>query len=349
MNLVTLIIPTYNRPLLLKRVLDYYSKQKFDINIIIADSSKDLYKKQNQKIIQNFPNLKISYLDKFPSDLVSHQKFGKMVEFVKTKYVCFCADDDFIIPTGIKEAVDFLEKNPDYSSAHGTYIYFYIFNNPLQGKKFWWNFRYAYESITSSDSVTRLTTHLSNYYQVLWAVRRTDLVKKAYREFLKSKVNPWFFGELLPDMLTLIYGKMKRLKNLYSAREAFSTSYSHWPSLMDAKNKGLYDKEYTKFKRTLINNLRRDSNLSEKELGALIDQNIKKYLSYSMQEHLTGRINLLLKNIPLLFKSVRLLHAKYLFSKSKRDRIGLIDNPSSKYFKEFEAIRQIVLQYENGN
>lgn len=347
MKLLTLIIPTYNRPKLLQRILDFYSKYNLNFDVIIADSSKSVNKKLNKKIVKLFPKLNTRYIDKFSSNLVSHHKFAKIVKFVKTKYLCFCADDDFLIPNGLNEAVNFLEKNPSYSAAHGTYIHFYIFNDPLRGKRFWWNFRYVYESISSSSPITRLTNHLSNYYQILWAVRRTDVVKLCYEEFLKSEVNPWLFGELLPDLLTLIYGKMKRLNNFYSAREAFSTSYSYWPSLMDAKSSGTYDKEYVTFKKTLVNNLSKFSKVSKETLSKLIDQNMKRHLSHSTQEHLTGRINFILRRFPPLFKTVRFLHAKYLFSKLKKDRIGIIDNPVSKYFSDFNQIKQIVLKYED--
>ena len=348
MNLVTLIIPTYNRPELLKRILNYYNNYNINFSIIVADSSKLSNKNLNKKIVHCFPKLKILYLDKFSPDLVSHHKFGKTVNYVKTKYCVFCADDDFVVPNGIKEAVDFLEKNTDYSAAHGTYIHFYIFNNPLGIKKFWWNYKYSYESITSSNSVRRLADHLANYnVSVLWAVRRTNMLKVCYKEFLKSDVNPWLFGELLPDIQTLIYGKMKRLNNFYSARQAFSTSYSHWPTLKDAIAAGTYNNEYAKFKACLIGSLAKNSNLSKDKLSNLIDLNMKIHIGYSTQEHITGRVNVILKNFSFLLKIIELLHAKYLFSKPKKDPIGLIDNYSSKYFNDFNRISQIILGHKD--
>ena len=346
MSIVDLIIPTYNRPDFLKRILDYYNSYNVDFNIIIADSSFEANKKLNKKIISLFTKLKILYIDKFPQNLASHHKFGEMVQYTKSKYCVFCADDDFVTPNGIKEAVAFLEKKPDYSAAHGTYISFYEHTNLSCSNQFWWMFIYPYKSITSSNSANRLVEHLSDYYQVLWAVRRTAVVKLAYKEFLKSKVDPFLFGELLPDMLTLIFGKMKRLNTFYAARQAFSTSYGYWPSLIDAQKEGTYNDEYTKFRNCLAENLA-GYGFSKKKSSQIVDSSMELYLKTTVQEHLTGRVNLLLSNFPFFVrKEIRLLHIKYLFSKRKNDKIGLIDKPSSKYFKDFEIIRQTVLKHD---
>lgn len=346
MNKINLIIPTYNRPKLLQRILDYYNIYGRKFDIIIADSSSPLNKKLNKKIVLSFPNLDILYVDKFSPELPSHQKYAEMVKYANSKYCVFCPDDDFIIPNGIREAVNFLEKNSDYSVAHGTYISFHVYKTLFGSKQFWWKFIYPYESITSSNPSQRLSIHLINYYQVLWAVRRTDVVKPAYKEFLKSKVDPFLFGELLPDMLTLIFGKMKRLNTFYAARQALSTSYSYWPSLIDAQKAGIYDKEYTKFKGCLAENLVRYGFSKNKSLQ-IIDASMKKYLKTTVQEHLMSRANLMLKYFPSFIKSgVRSLHLKYLFSKDKNDTIGLIYDPSSKYFNDFEAIRQTVLKHD---
>lgn len=346
MDKLDLIIPTFNRPEFLQRILSYYNSYHIDFNIIIADSSNRSNKKLNKKTVSLFSKLNILYIDKFLEKQPSHHKYGEMVKYAKSKYVCFCPDDDFITPNGIREAVSFLDKNPDYATAHGTYISFYVYNNPLGKKKFWWKFIYPYKSITSSNPANRLAEHLSNYYQVLWAVRKTDVVKHAYKEFLKSKVDPFLFGELLPDMLTLTSGKMKRLNTFYAARQALSTSYSYWPSLIDAQKEGAYDNEYAKFKNCLAENLTKYDFSKNKSIH-LIDLSMNTYLKSTIQEHLMGKANLLLKYFPSFIKSlVRLLHVKYLFSKPKNDRIGLIDNLSSKYFNYFEAIRKTVLKHE---
>ena len=349
MNKVDLIIPTYNRPNFLKRILAYYSLHGKNFSFIIADSSSPINKSHNKKIINTFSKLNILYIDKFPQNLSQHDKFAEMIKFAKSKYCVFCADDDFIVPNGIKEAVDFLEKNPDYSAAHGTYISFYVYKTPFGSKKFWWRFLYSPFSITSLNPANRLSSHLTNYNMVVWAVRRTNIVKNCYEEFSKSKIDPYLlpnFGELLPDVLTVIYGKIKYLNTFYAARQAFSQILSDYPSLIDAKNIGIYNRDYGKFKNCLINNLTRLDNIPEDKTDKIIDLAMEKYIKYSYQEHIQTKINRILNHSPKFILSlIKLLHASYLFSKEKKDRIGPIDKPSSKYFDDFETIRQTVLRH----
>lgn len=344
MTQVDLFIPTFNRPDFLNRILSYYNSYKVNFNIIIADSSTKLNKKKNKKIVTSFPDLKILYLDKFPDKLISHHKFAKMLKYAKSKYCVFCADDDFVVPNGINEAVKFLEKNPDYSAAHGSYISFFRFDSGFGKKQFWWKYIYPYRSITYSDPLKRLAAHPVDCQQVLWAVRRSEIVKTCYRELMRSKADPYIFGERLPDVLTVILGKMKRLNNFYAARQGFSTSYSYWPSERDAIKDGSFNKKYTRFKKCIVKNLINISKAKKEEAAKIVDSNMDSYLSSSFQQHMVARFYYYLRYFPyILTKSLKILHARYLFLKDKRDRIGLISNPNSKYFKDFDLIRKLVL------
>ena len=82
---VTIIIPTHNRNILLKRAIDYYTN--FNCNIIICDSSEipitDLLNQTNI-IYLNYPNASFA------------KKLSKAITHVKTKFVCLSADDDFL-------------------------------------------------------------------------------------------------------------------------------------------------------------------------------------------------------------------------------------------------------------
>lgn len=349
MNKVDIIIPTYNRTEYLKRILDYYRESAKDLNIIVADSSNLSNKKLNKTLVKTYPQLNILYVDKFSENLSQHLKFAEMVKYIKNKYCVFCADDDFIVPNGIKECVNFLEKNPEYSAAHGTYIGFYLFKGILGYKDFWWNFRYSYNSIDGESPAKRLASHLSDFTLTLWAVRRTEMVKNCYKELVKTNFDPYLllmFGELLPDALISIYGKIKRLSTFYAARQYFFSIATNFATLIDGINTGQYEMEYNKFKNCLISNLIKRNNISQAEATEIIDSAMKKYLRYSSQEHMVNRINNILRYTPqFLSKGLRLLHASYLFSKKKIDPIGLIDNPPSKYFNDFNHIRKHVLKY----
>jgi len=129
-KIYTIIIPTYNRPKYLERILSYYNGFEENYNIIIADSSSDKNKKINKKIISLFSNLKILCLNNYSYKINLYYKIADTLNYVNTKYSVLCADDDFIITNGLSQSVAFLEKNSDFSVVEqGRFISFYIKNN----------------------------------------------------------------------------------------------------------------------------------------------------------------------------------------------------------------------------
>lgn len=348
MEKIDLVIPTYNRPDFLNRILSYYKPHEHWFRIIVADSSFPENKKRNRRIIKQC-GFKVIHLDKFSPKLEQHYKFAEMVKFVKSKYCFFCADDDFIIPNGVIESVKFLDQNPDYVTAHGTYISFYILRLPLGINKFIWRFLYPHISVTDATSAQRAGAHLRNYIMALWGVHRSDVIKTCFRDFAKTNIDPKLLpvlGELLPDTLIATHGKIKRLKVFYSARQCFSQILNSYPSLIDAKNMGIYDQEITKFKNCLIKNISPKNHMEKLNANVILDQSLEIYHKYSYQEHLMGKINKILKNAPkLISQSFSAILTTYLFSKPKNDWVGQIDNPTSKYYTDFEEIRNCVLSH----
>ena len=102
-KMITIIIPTYNRPNHLRRLLDYYNKYGKNFKIIVADSSSNENKKLNKKSVLIFSNLNIFYLGSYSSKINAYYKISDALNHVNIKYSVLCADDDFIIPNGINQ------------------------------------------------------------------------------------------------------------------------------------------------------------------------------------------------------------------------------------------------------
>ena len=111
----TIIIPTFNRPEYLRRLLGYYARDGLDINckIVIVDSSSEKNKSTNKETIHYFSNLDVLYLDNFSENIHPYIKQLFALGQVDTEYCVVCPDDDFILIDAINQAVDFFEKNPD--------------------------------------------------------------------------------------------------------------------------------------------------------------------------------------------------------------------------------------------
>lgn len=278
-NLYIIIIPTYNRPKYLKRTLSYYNGFEENYNIIIADSGFDKNKKLNKEIIPKLFKLDISYIDKYSTNVNPYHKLADATNQTKTKYSVFCGDDDFITPRGINQSVDFLEKNQDFTVAHGQYISFYLRTNKKGRQQFLWNPIYLGKQINFPEARYRLFFHLSNYQiPTLYAVHKTDFLKMIFKETIKY-TDDGRFGELLPSMLALIYGKMKHMDVLYGVREIIIDSGGRTSkNLNDFIKDRTYDRKYKKFKTCLAKHLTNNSQLSIDESKKVIDEAMSTYL-----------------------------------------------------------------------
>ncbi len=345
-GLVDVLIPTHNRPKFLKRVLDYYLKYGNYFNFIVTDSSNRTNKIKNKKIISEFKSLNILYKNNYSEKLVQSIKFGETIKLAKSKYCVFCGDDDFIVPNAIIQAVKFLEENPDYVAAHGEYIGFHFFRKFPKNLRFWWRIRYKPYSIEQQSPINRLEFHLKNYVHVIWSVKRTAVAKKCYKEFNKSKFDPQVLavmGELSPDSLTVIFGKVKSLSIFYGARQYFGSIISYFPTLFDAMRNGIYQREYAKYERSLLRNL--EPGHLDKYINT-INESLNKYNELSQQEHKTNQVNLFLGRLPSLFPYlVRQFHIFYLFSKKRFGKIGDISQENSRFHDDYESIKEIILKH----
>jgi glycosyltransferase domain-containing protein len=252
MSKCTIIIPTFNRSRYLKRILSYYDKYGRDFNIIVADSSSNENKMINKKIISSLSNIDIQYLEKYSERINLPSKLYNSLSYIKTKYSVFCADDDFITPNGINQSIDFLESNKDFTCAHGYYISFCLEADKKEEQQFYWKPIYPYNSIIFTDAKARLLFLFSSYYQTFYAVHRTDFLKMVFKENYEFADDDRF-GELLPSMLDLIYGKMKKLDVLYNMREKIIDSLGATiKNFKDFMKDGTYEKKYNKFRRRYV-------------------------------------------------------------------------------------------------
>ena len=352
----TILIPTYNRSEYLRRILSYYNEYGGNYNIIVADSSSDENKKRNKKIISSFSSIDILHIKNYSSDIDPYYKISDALKHVKTEYCAICADDDFVTPNGINQSVDFLEKNPDFTVAHGRYITFYL-KPDIKGKlQFRYNPRYVHESISFLDAKSRLFFHLSNVQiSPFYAVHRTDFLKMIYKEALEFS-DADQFRELLLSMLALIYGKMKCLDVFYAAREFIPDSGGNInKNLKDFVKDGTYDEKYAKFRECLAMHLSKKSQLDVEESKRVIDNAMsvhmkKKYPHKNILKSKMSKMSNALDYLRLpdwMNDEIRMLYRKLFVPKQMRmhDFMSSLGRPSSKYYDDFNTIRHYVLHH----
>ncbi|MFX1383563.1 MAG: TIGR00180 family glycosyltransferase [Promethearchaeota archaeon] len=354
----TIIIPTYNRPDRLFRLLSYYESNKVNYEIIIGDSSENEIKKINEKNILKLSNLNFQYV-KFSSDLSIFVKALKVLNLVKTKFCVFCADDDFIIPDAIKKCVKFLKKHQDYTAVTGRTINFWTNTLKNNEKTFVWKMKYYHKKIPKSnnfsDSKSRLVFNFAAYTPTFYCVHTTNFLKFLFKEILNS-IHGEIFPELLPSMLTSIYGKIKYFKMLYGAREKGQVRHRPIRSTLDFLLDKSYRSKYKRFRERLVVHLSKFTNLDELNARKLIDNSMILYRMRVYPEsilHSENKLRFVLSHLKTYLKIFfpeaiffiyctifpRLVHFIKVLNERK------FQNTTSKDYIELEKLRKHVLSY----
>jgi glycosyltransferase domain-containing protein len=323
-------------------------------------------KKENKKIISSFSNLRIYLTDSYPESIDIFQKLSDAVNLVDSKYCVICADDDFVTIKGINESVDFLENHKDFSVAHGYYISFDIKSVRRKTQKFYWRVIYNHKSNTFEDTESRLKEHLSNYpLPTLYAVHRTNLLKLIFNETIKFS-DDVHFGELLSSMLTLVYGKMKCLDVLYMARDGSSHETGTLPGFSTFMKEGIYECKYEIFKNNIAFHLNKNSLGGIEESKKVVDEGMSAHLvkfGYDtnprgiLRQKIRGGKNILskqLREITLkmpdwVYEDIRPLYRRSFFYDGPKpdEKLYHMDDPSSKYYEDFDKIRSHVLKFHS--
>jgi glycosyltransferase domain-containing protein len=188
----TLIIITHERKSHLKDSIKFY--EKFFLTIKVLDSSV----KKNQSIKQ-------------PIDYKHCPNFSLMKKVIYglsntvTEFVIISSDDDYFIPTSIKRAITFLQKNLEFVSLSGKY---FSFEKVGIFKKFNLMYKNNYKSIIHNNPAERLKSVCSeNMSQMTYNLFRT---KKIYHAISKFKdFNQADFLEYSITLTSILFGKHK--------------------------------------------------------------------------------------------------------------------------------------------
>ncbi len=106
------------------RFISHFLENSLNLNLFISDGSKRKITPKIFNLIKK--NKKIRYF-KYPEDS-SYERFYKKVhsslKSIKTKFVLFAANDDFMIYKNIFKCLNFLKQNKNYIGSGGTMLGF---------------------------------------------------------------------------------------------------------------------------------------------------------------------------------------------------------------------------------
>lgn len=217
---ITIIIPTYNRPKYALRNMQYWS-DKSALVIVIDGSDHPI---SNEIILNLSPN--ITYVHKMSS---IYERLLLSTEMISTPFAMLCGDDDFMLPSGIIDCINFLEKNPNYSAACGRMI---GFEHDDEGLRIWPEKPQHINHVLNQDPFEqRVMFHLENFnVTTIYGVHRKESLIYCLKfssgyNFSNSYVSETFF-----EMLSARFGKSAVLKSpcMLSSQENPPVSGKDW-------------------------------------------------------------------------------------------------------------------------
>jgi glycosyltransferase domain-containing protein len=318
--MLTIVVPTRDRPTFILRLLRYYSKLGVKIQIIVCDSStpdKQLKSSTIESLLKTGLNLRY---DVYPADTPFTEKLLKTVKSVETEYIVLGADDDFFIPKTLTDAVDFLDTHPDYSVFHGEAFTFNVLANgnyPAYGMM---NVvgQYPQRAIEHSSSSERLLDGLMNYTTTWYSVHRSNLLLKNISRIDDLGIDISFM-ELILFSLDMIQGKSQKANRLYMARQVVSKSVDNkirvLPTGFDWIISPGWSDHFDRMRSYLADQIVQQDNIDPKEASLVVRDAFFSYLGRGMLKstYLAEHTTQLLKKIPSLSQQNHAIpSAKYI-------------------------------------
>jgi len=178
--------------------------------VVVADSSETEWKHP----LRDDSNL--IYLHIPGSYAVYIQKMSAAIHAVQTPLAAICADDDFILYSGLDSCAEFLLNNSDYSFCQGYAYLFQCFSSRIAV----WPMPYDHHDVESDFWFDRILATKSTVY---YGVNRVEILADVFRflgpcEILRS-ISAVGLVDFSFTNIVSKYGKMKRLPVPFGMRE----------------------------------------------------------------------------------------------------------------------------------
>jgi glycosyltransferase domain-containing protein len=221
----SLIVPTYDRPRDLARLLAFLDRRQVPWRVLVLDSSHAPEREQNRAMLAHL-RLHAEYCE-YPVETHPFDKFRDGIDRVETQFCALCADDDVVLPSGSSACVEALRADPEAAVAQG---YFFQFIEHPDGRFDLANVLYFAPSILDRTPLARVARQFEQYQATTYGHYRTAVLRNAFHA-IKS-VESLLARELLTSALSAVAGKVVRVPRFSNGRSMGpSASYDHWHPL----------------------------------------------------------------------------------------------------------------------
>lgn len=218
--LVSVVIPTYNRPLLFKEALDSVLAQDYpNIDIFITDNSRnDSTKNLVASYLEKYPNIKYEHHPDFDED--SNWLRAKEYNNPKAEYVNWLMDDDLFMPNKISVMIGEFLRNPDVTlvTSNRTLI-------DIEGKKI----------LSDEKDIAGNVIPFAGFVKENMKI----LGKEAGKKIIMESSN-WFGVNFIGEPTTALIKKSAMLNNTLGYKNNFDkyfiTDYPTWLRVLSSGN-----------------------------------------------------------------------------------------------------------------
>lgn len=218
---LSVVLPLKGRKVFSKRWLEYHSKIGMPWKIYISDAD------QNSEI----PDMIRPYMDKnglfieysAPDIHQSDNEQGHVLLFkrllyllkkVDSPYVIFAHNDDFILPSGVKESIRFLENNKDYVSCGGAFLGINAINRKFHVCREaysydWTGLKFIYPPlvIDHCSPLDRFIFLIQNYSPTWFSVHRTKELSECFQAAIDLEISDALVIEIFQALYMNVQGK----------------------------------------------------------------------------------------------------------------------------------------------
>jgi len=346
---VTIVMPTIGRTKYVLMNISALHDGGFGGELVIADSSSRAeYEKANAEIKNINHGFVIHHHHTPGKNVFEATSVGAVA--VKTPFVVWCADDDFMVPKTLHECGKFLEQNTDYSAAighaaiaglHGAEIY-HVGPYVMRGVE---------DGHTSSERVVNL---FADYAVVHFAVVRKDIFMRCVAPSAPALKDMFVGVEIMWNAIYVICGKIAYLNALAMVRTSHAQSVNY-PDIIEQITRDDWAASVRGFVEYTAQVLQETEGVDAGEAKKTMKYALSWYLSACMRGGgaksggLTERLAVALAGVPTVKKVLKKIRAKArekqgnpIMSQEELLRDG------SLYHDEFMPIYNVLTQHKDG-
>jgi len=209
---LTIIIPTYNRPLTLERSIEYWRDTPVTVHILDG-SEKPWFPEGNLKDVSNITYHYFEPKSGEPKWQGLRARLRFAVSLPKTRFSAMFGDDDFFLISGLCAALKTLDQNDHVCSVTGLTIGFECLD-----KRTRWGYQNveirAKNLFESEDVSDRLKSHRWGEVPITYyGVFKTEIWQKTFELSHCYDFPLILFGERLVHAISLALGPMREIEN----------------------------------------------------------------------------------------------------------------------------------------